>query len=793
MLKINKIFTLAPLALAVATGVQAQQEEQNEKRKGHEIEVINVTAQKRVESVQEIPVSLTALSGDMIEDLKMNTSSDLASAIPNLQSSLVYGETQPIFSIRGMSMSDYNSNQASPVSVYIDEVAVSSNFMQGLSMYDLERVEVLRGPQGTLYGKNTTGGAINFITKTPDLLDTSGNIKLQLGNYGRKHISGAVETPLIEDKLGARLAFTHTDIDGYHKNHFSGADDLTSTDSQSIRLTLKYVEDDFEALLKVASGKNDGQTAGVVSRPAYDIGSYKFDALGATLIGVYGLTPKMAVDMGLQPRDANWDAWEGSHNKANKYETEFDSATLRLNWDLGQYNLTSVTGFMNGKGLNSANTDGAAYRLLEIDWGSEVDQFSQDIRLTSNFDGDFNFILGLYFDQDEIKAHNKFDFFLETEALGVPNPTLASQTLAIPANAAIAGSAGFTTDQKYSQERNSTAIYFDGNYALNEQITLRFGLRYTQDEGEGRDINTYLGDYNGNKIQDLITNNPTINPELLSTQYNPEDLKWDQNKVTGKLGIDYQQSKNILYYASVSRGYRASAFNGGAQFFSNELSVAKPETVDAIELGFKSDLLDNTLRLNGALFSYDYTDQQFINVIGVQQFLVNGDKSSIRGAELELTWVPTSRIQVNAGLGLLDTEFKKLELNDSTGNPVVLSGNELFNAPKVNFNVAIQYILLEAEHGLLELGVNSNYISRQWFSAFNELNGYEHIKADSGWVTNASLTWTSDDDWSASLWVKNIGENDEKTYAINLQGSFGFDYNTVGSPLTFGADFTYEF
>ena len=116
-----------------------------------------------------------------------------------------------------------------------------------------------------------------------------------------------------------------------------------------------------------------------------------------------------------------------------------------------------------------------------------------------------------------------------------------------------------------------------------------------------------------------------------------------------------------MYYASVSRGYRASAFNGGAQFFSNELSVAKPETVDAIELGFKSDLLDNTLRLNGALFSYDYTDQQFINVIGVQQFLVNGDKSSIRGAELELTWVPTSRIQVNAGLGLLDTEFKKLE------------------------------------------------------------------------------------------------------------------------------------
>ena len=738
MSKCGSVSKLTVVALLVHQQLYAQETPDGTNAKG--IETIEVTAQKRTESVQEVPVSLTALSSKMMEDMQMTTASDVAYAVPNLQSSLVYGETQPIFSIRGMSMSDYNTNQASPVSVYIDEVPVASNFMQGLSMFDLQRVEVLRGPQGTLYGKNTTGGAINFITTQPNLSDMEGNIKLQIGNYGRKHVSGAVDLPLITDELGVRLAFTRTKTDGYHANHFPGQEDLTSTDSQSYRLSLKYLADDFEALLKIASGKNDGQTAGVVSRGIYDIGGYQFDALGASMIGVYGLTPDMAAQMGAVPRDPNWNAWEGSHNKAKKFASDFDSATLRLSFDMQDYNLTSVTGYLKGKGLNEANTDGAPYRLLEIDWGSKVKQFSQDIRLTSNFDGAFNFILGAYFDKDDMDINNAFDIFLETESLGIPNPTLASQTLFIPSNATVPGSAGFTTVQSYTQVRKSRAVYFDGKYELTPKLTLRFGARYTQDKGEGKDINSYLGDYNRNKIQDLISNNPTVNPELFSTFYDPEDMKWDQNKLTGKLGLDYQQSRTLMYYASISRDIGPVHFNGGAQFFASELSVAQPETVDAIEAGFKSDLFDNTVRLNGTVFHYDYTDQQFVNVVGIQQYLVNGDKSKVMGGELELTWVPTYELKITAGLGLLDTEFKKLTLKDSFGNDIDLSGNELFNAPKVNFNTSAQYILMDNDSGLLEAGVDAIYTSKQWFSAFNDKNGYDHISADASWIANAHIT-----------------------------------------------------
>ena len=209
-----------------------------------------VTAQKRAESLQTVPVSITALTRAQLDQVKIDTPSDLVAQIPNLQVNGIVGEGSPMFSLRGISMFDYSLSQSSPVATYIDEVYKGNFVLFGVEMYDLERVEVLRGPQGTLYGKNTTGGAINFITRKPGF-DTDGYVKIGVGNYNRKEAEGALQGALIADKLAARVAFTYTKADGWFHNVLAGHPDLEGVDQYGVRASfLLKATDDVTATLR---------------------------------------------------------------------------------------------------------------------------------------------------------------------------------------------------------------------------------------------------------------------------------------------------------------------------------------------------------------------------------------------------------------------------------------------------------------------------------------------------------------------------------------------------------------
>lgn len=772
--KPNSNFLLTPLAAIVAFGVAnsvVAQEAAAVESGGRSLslEEVVVTAQRRSESVQDVPVAITAFTSHGMENMKMETANDIAAGVPNLQVASPYGETQPIFSIRGQSMSDYNTNQASPVGVYVDEAYMGANFLQGMALFDLERVEVLRGPQGTLYGKNTTGGAINFITRAPGLDGTSGNVSVTIGDFNRKHIKGAVETEIVEDTLGVRGAFTYTKTDGHSENKFPGAGDLASIDTWSGRFSFRYEGDGVDATLRFAAGENDGQAPGVINEGRIPVpGVGNTDAIGAVI--------------GQVARQPGWDAWEVSHNRSEPFHTEFDSTTLTVNWDLGDYSVTAISSYINGESLNQTDIDGAPWKLLEIDYGADIESFAQDLRIASNYDGAFNFIAGIYYATEEMEIENIFEMFHATGDLGLPfdlgnnfitNPTPNATTT------------GFTSIQQYTQERDSVAIYLHTTYDFTDRLTLTAGIRYTADEGNGNDIHTRLADYDRNPVLDLI----------VPGSFDPSDSEYDDDEVTGKLGLDYQLDDDTLLYASYSRGYRSSAFNGGAQFAPNEVGIADPEFVDAYEAGFKTQFKDGSIQLNGAAFYYDYTDQQFVNVIGVQQFLVNGDSSTIAGIELELISRLTENLSVNAGLGYLDTEFEDLTLSDTVnGGTLDLSGNELFNAPEVNFNLAVDYVIADNDLGVFRISADTVYTAEQWFSAYNDDLNYGEIKNEGSWLSNAKVSWDSvDDKFSSAVWVKNISDNDEPIYAINLQGGFGYDYYTVGLPRRVGVDFTYRF
>ncbi|MEH6592755.1 MAG: TonB-dependent receptor [Halioglobus sp.] len=718
------------------------------------LEEIVVTAQKRAESLQDVPISVSALTGDSIENFKMDRAADIVSQVPNLQVSSPYGEVQPIFSIRGISMVDYNTNQASPIGVYVDEVAVGPSFMQGMQLFDLERVEVLRGPQGTLYGKNTTGGAINFITRGPTF-ERGGELTASAGNYGLRQLKGAGEIPLIDDRLGMRLAFTTTKADAFHDNHVPGKSDLSETDNYAFRFSTRYQTENFDGSLRLFKGESDPVSLAIVP-------------IGTDPGGVNRLGYK---------RPDSFDSWEGEHNRPAPYKTDSKGGALTLNWDLGEYAITSITAYSDGSAENNTDTDGSPLRVLEIDFGSDSESFTQDLRLTSNFDGKFNFIAGLYYSNDELKANNLFDVLLGTEDFGIPfDPTLTT-------------SGGFI-GQSYTQERESYAIYTHSTYAFTENTSVTLGLRYTQDDGEFRDVTSYIGDYDRNPVYNLIPYLPVYDPAAAM-----QTKKYEDKEPTGKLGIDHRLGDDTLLYASYSRGYRSSAFNGGAIFSEDDANIADPEFVDAYEAGIKTQLWDNRLQINGAAFYYDYKDQQFINVIGINQTLENAGSSEIYGMEVEVQAAISERLSLRLGLGLVDTEFTDLVLNDpATNTPRDYSGNELQQAPKVNFNVALDYVIGQWSAGELALHVDTAYQDEQYFSAYNDAPGFENIRADSYWQTNALIRFDdSGERYSVSLWVKNVEENDEPIYALSLSSGYGYDYTVVGAPRQYGVDFTLRF
>jgi iron complex outermembrane recepter protein len=264
---------------------------------GAALEEIIVTAQKKAQSLQDVPISVSALSANDVAGLRLNNASDISAQIPNLQISTAYGDVQPIFSIRGVSMSDYSPNQTSPIGVYVDEVYIGAPYLQGLTLFDTERAEVLRGPQGTLYGKNATGGAINIITKTPSYDETLGSLSLTAGNYSQKKIDAAVETPLITDTLAVRAALTRHQADEYYSNHAANAADLSGTDYYAGRLTFSYqANDDLELIFRVNSGNSDATSKGGVSEGRL--------AGGVNVLGY--------------SRPNNYDAFEGDINRVGQ-------------------------------------------------------------------------------------------------------------------------------------------------------------------------------------------------------------------------------------------------------------------------------------------------------------------------------------------------------------------------------------------------------------------------------------------------------------------------------------------
>jgi iron complex outermembrane receptor protein len=766
---------------------------------------ITVTAQRVTERLQDVPVAVTAISANELSERGVRQAGDITSTVPNLLLNSPYGpEAQPTFTLRGVTTQDFSENQSSPVAMYVDEVYKSVGAVQALQIYDLDRVEVLRGPQGTLYGKNATGGAISFYSRNPSLTGYDGYVSAGAGNYSDYSLRGAVGGPIVDNELGWRVALLYEKRDGWVRSTVPGVDPLgnvvprpgveplNGVDAIAGRFTLMAKpSDDVTATLKVSVSRSGG-------------------------------TPYGAHALNNDPNATGFSGNIGWFDNGAKYalhkDIHNDSASLKIDWQVSAHaTLTSVTGFDYGWWYEKSDDGGLpiAARLDDPNtYFSSVNAFSQEIRLVSHDTGAFGWLAGLYYGRESTRATVQFHFF--DGYLGAWSPS--NPGVPVPLF-------GFDEYNSFDQLKDSRAVFLNTTFVVAPQVTLRAGVRYTKDKVTISNFYALEGGLASPGSVGFAPDGGTTwwtqtigalpaTRTFFQTGLAPQgqglvpEFGKDTNNVSGKIGVDWKPGEDLLAYASVSQGYRGVAFNGQAYNDPTELTFAGPEKLTSYEIGLKADLWNRRGVFNTAIFHYDYKNQQFLDAFTLPGGLgsgfrtINAPKSRVDGAEFEFRAKATNDLEILASVGLLHSKYVELTLHSgelqAPGVPrVCCVGNQLIQAPKFSAMAGIDWRFAHIAAGDLHLFADGNYYGKQYFDAFNT----ERIAQGAYGVANARVSFESESKaargFAVGAWVKNLTNRQYLAYGLNQKdldtGVLGFDYALVGEPRTYGVDATLRF
>ncbi|CAM2005162.1 TonB-dependent receptor [Acanthopleuribacter pedis] len=717
---------ILPTAALQAQSPSATEDEDN----GYILEEVVVTARKTEQKLSEIPISATVLSGDDLVDRQFLGSAEIAQQVPNLQFKQAFSNTLPAIYIRGVGNSDFNVNANGSVSMYADEVFLNSPISQGFQLFDLERVEVLRGPQGTLYGKNTTGGAINFVSRKPSY-QRGGYARLRLGRYDHLRFEGAYETPIGEDRAALRVAVAGNQSDGYVENTFNGEDE-NALDDFSARLFLDInAGENWDVLLGVNLFRNRADSIRYESRGLID---------GADILG-YVESP---------------DPFSGAWNFPTGEEVDTLTTSLKLTHHGDGWQFVSITALGNAERFWLEDVDASPNRLLETTWDAEADQVSQEFRIQSDGNGGTTWIAGVYFFDETL------DNDIRNDLLGI----LREQGLPFdPVNGP------FNLAQVFRQDSTSYAVFGEATGTLNPRWSWTLGLRLTRDEKEFLS-NTFIFE------DDLII--PLIDNEFRAIS---------DDEFSGKAGLVFKPNARTNAYLTLSRGFRGGGFKGGAAFLPEEVEPVNPETLNALEIGVKTTNPGRSIGLNASAFVYDYQDLQVFNTVNVgsipTQVLDNASDARIYGLEAELAMRPTVGWDLRFGLGLLDTEYRDFVLG--TGED--FSGNQLIMSPETTFNSQITYWFQTQQRGLFSVRADAVFMDAVFFDSANSSG----LTADDYWLLNAAVAYTSaGGKFGIALVAKNLTDELYIRDIVDLS-AFGFHEVIYGEPLTYGAEFSARF
>jgi len=691
------------------------------------IEEIVVTAERRSQSMQEVGIALSVFDESSLDNRSLSRIEDLAFSIPNFHFVQPADARAAQVSIRGITGDTRFPGQDAAVGMFLDGAYVSGAIGSNIDLVEIERIEVLRGPQGTLYGRNTAAGAINIISKQPPI-EASSKIAIEFGNYGHMKVQGSFGGALTDGLEGQVSIARHT-RDGYEENTFL-SQDLNTAESDSVRAALNW---------------------------------HPNEELQARLIFDY-----MKEDRVPGMPDATPDDRKDELNVTMFEQREVGGVNLTIDYALHDHNLTSITAYRGYEYKRRGDDDGTKYDAIENQVDEKNWQLSEEFRIASPVGETFDWVAGAYF----LRSNLDYDLRQKIDYVGLTDVlTDGFGATTCPFIFGPLCNSPFNVDNRINVETTAAALFSQMTFHVLENVDAVVGLRYSYEE---KDIS----------VRQLAAVPGTM--DALDTKEALID-----KALTPKLALNYQINDDFLLYGSIARGSKSAGYNTTplnaanlAQFeFDSELSTN-------YEIGIKSEFLDNRLQINVTGFYIDYEDIQVLKAsvtpIGVMNSLANAANATSLGIEADITGLLTQNWQLSASLGLNEAEFDSYEgctLNPQTGGQVDCSGNSLPSAPKRTASLSTVY------NGTLS-GLDMDYVLfGEW--AYRGETYYDVFNSDfatqSGYsIINASVAlMDSDGDWKLTLWGKNLSGEDYATLAIppTIEPSAGITY---GAPRTYG-------
>lgn len=733
------------------------------------LEEIIVTAQKREQSLQDVGISVTAFSGDQLRELGLTSTQQLHEQVPGLMVTGFGGGATTVFTVRGSGQLDFGDQQESPVALYLDGVYNSYIAGSGFNFFDLERIEVLRGSQGTLFGRNATGGLVQLVTAKPGR-EFEGYGEFTAGEYEKIRFEGAVGGPL-SDSFSGRLSIAYENDDSYMEdlgpndagldvNNFSGRGQLLfePNDELSILVSMRYSTDDTNGdavssrplVTDLTGVAGPGQGEVLISSGQQHVDWCNTE--GGPIFGLFVAPVLGGVNcMGyVEPDD---DPYTITTDTQGFFKRDTIGITATVDWDIGIGTLTSITDWVDFKKDLTEDADGTPLLLFNSNQDFDSNQFSQELRLAGETERT-RWVLGAYYLNIDSAYDTEVDF---------------------------TNSFGPIRDSDSSLETTTYAFFGQGEYDINDNWTLIAGIRWTEDEKRYAAVNrlcapAFFIPCPGNTFfSSLILGGLVGGDGVPSTKLSDGD--W-----SGNIELNWRPNDDMLVYGKVARGYKAGGFNTSLPglYLANELTYGS-ETPLTFEGGFKTSLFGGTTRLNASVFYTDYQDFQTFTQDGLSLLVFNVD-AEIVGAEIELITNPWDGWEFLFGVSLLDAEQQDLAGFDGIRNrpmpnaaDVSLNGLGRYEWPMFGGNMAVQ--------------LDFNYVDERSLNAID----YRALIADSQFIANARIGYTTDDGhWHAELWVRNL--TDELYYHSIFDTStvHGSSEDILAAPRWFGGTVRYN-
>ena len=738
---------LATVALAALAAFSSGAMAQQATAEAGKLQVITVTAERRLENIREVPSSVTALSGEILEVLNSGGQDIrlLAGRVPSLNIESSFGRAFPRFYIRGIGNTDFDLNASQPVSLVFDDVVQENPILKGFPIFDIERIEVLRGPQGTLFGRNSPAGVVKFDSVKPGKT-FGGYGMLSVGRYTAINAEGAVNVPL-SDMASLRVSAQSQNRDDWVKN-------------SNVRGPTKDLE-----------GYNDNAARVQLQvNPTNDI-SALLNLHHRNLKGSARVFRANIIQPGSNNLVAGFDETRVAQDGVNSQDVKSTGGSLRLRVDLGGIAISSITGYETVKSYSRGDIDGGFgagflgagnFELSFIPFDAESadglpkhKQFTQEVRVESTGSGALKWLAGVYYFNEKLNI-DSFNY----NSLGGNTQN------------------GFATQQ---QDSKAYAVFGSVNLDVTDALKLRGGLRYTKDKK----------DFFADRIQA-----PPFSPTFIGRR----TAATDSSNTSGDFSGSYALDKNTNLYARVATGFRAPSIQGRL-LFGDTLSVAKSETVTSYEAGVKADLMDRRARIAASVFSYTIKDQQLTAVGGAANFnqLINAAKTTGQGVEFDLQALVTDRLLMTLGGSVNQTKIKDPNLfvqpcgagctvlNPAGAKPgtVAINGNPLPQAPKYTLNFTARYGMPVAGGEMFVL-TDWMYRSEVNFFLYRSTEFTGKALLEGGLRAGYGF---GQGKYEATAFVRNIANQVRVVGGIDFNNLTGF----INEPRTFGVSFKANF